>query len=233
MISLKTIMNSIYKKKNLKGKNLVLYKKKLESFTQEQRDILIGTLLGDSSMQAMLDSQNSNIKFEQSILKMSYIHYLYSMFFEWTGSVPTIRKIKGGQAKKRKSIWFKTYAHPSLQFYKNVFYKKDKDNKQYKIVPKLIHRWLTARALAYWYMDDGSYSSRNGDYYLHTQGFCIKDVQKLSLVLNNNFSIQNNIHKDRGNYKLYIRKESNELFKKTIESHLLPCFYYKLHSSSQ
>jgi len=74
----------IYKKANLKGKNLISYKTKLQKkgFTQEQKDILIGTLLGDASMQAMSGKQNSNIKFEQSIIKTAYIHHIYENFYE-------------------------------------------------------------------------------------------------------------------------------------------------------
>jgi len=74
----------IYEKADLKGKTLIAYKKKLgeKGFTQEQKDILIGTLLGDSSMQAVNESQNSSIKFEQSIKNMEYIKHIYEIFYE-------------------------------------------------------------------------------------------------------------------------------------------------------
>jgi hypothetical protein len=79
-------------------------------------------------------------------------------------------------------------------------------------------------------MDDGSLS--NNAYYLHTQGFKLKDIEKLSKALNTNFTIQSNLHQDRGSYKLYILAESNDIFKKTIEAYIVPCFHYKIHSSS-
>jgi hypothetical protein len=48
--------------------------------TQKQKDILIGTLLGDASMQAMSKNQNSNIKFEQCIKNQVYIQHIYEIF---------------------------------------------------------------------------------------------------------------------------------------------------------
>jgi hypothetical protein len=74
----------IYEKANKKGCVLRDYKKELskKGLTQEQKDILIGTLLGDASMQAMKENQNSNIKFEQSISKETYINHIYEIFYE-------------------------------------------------------------------------------------------------------------------------------------------------------
>ena len=228
-------MIKLYEKANLKGSILINYKKELQKkgFTQEQKDILVGTLLGDASMEVTTENQNSNIKWEQNISQESYVDHVYEIFYEWVGIPPTIRNIKGGHnlAQPRQSLWFKTYRHCSLNFYKEQFYKKDRNGKQYKVVPKLIHRWLTPRALAYWYMDDGSFNKSRGDYYLHTQGFSINDVELLRKALNTNYQIRSNIHKDKVYYKLYILKESNEKLKKTIAEYLLPSFLYKLHSS--
>jgi hypothetical protein len=149
-------------KRNLKGRALIDYKKTLskKGLTQEQKDIIIGTLLGDASMQATKRTQNSNIKFEQGMKQEAYIQHLYVIFSEWVGTPPLIRHITGGGAADRQSIWFKTYAHPTFNFYKNIFYKRDSLNKQYKTVPKCLHRLLTACSLAYWFMDDGSLNNK-------------------------------------------------------------------------
>lgn len=220
-------MIKLYEKANLKGNVLINYKQELQKkgFSQEQKDIIVGTLLGDASMQVTNSNENSNLKWEQCISKETYINHIYEQFHEWVGMPPVIRNIIGGNAQPRQSIWFKTYKHSSLNFYKQQFYKTDASGKQYKVVPKLIDRWLTPRALAYWFMDDGSYNKKNNDYafpvYLHTQGFQLKDVERLRQALNKNHLIRCNLHKDRGNYKLYILKQSNEVFKKTIQDYCI------------
>jgi hypothetical protein len=46
--------------------------------------------------------------------------------------------------------------------------------KKIKIVPKNIHKLLTARGLAYWIMDDGGKSKYN-EMILHTRAFNLKE----------------------------------------------------------
>ena len=135
-------MIKLYEKANLKGHALINYKKELskKGLTQEQKDILIGTLLGDASMQAMKENQNSNIKFEQSISKKSYINHLYEMSYGRLGIPPLIRNIKGGNAKDRQSVRSGAYRHTSFTFCERQSHNIDDKGKQYKVVPKLIHR---------------------------------------------------------------------------------------------
>ena len=218
-------MNKKYEKKLLKGNSLVEYKKTLK-LSDIQHDIIIGTLLGDASMQAMKGNQLSNIKFEQKIKNKDYIYHLYEQFQDWVGTPPQIRQIIGGNAKDRESIWFRTYRHESFTKYKKLFYNIDSNGIQYKIIPKSIDKLLNDRALAYWFMDDGTLSKN--DYYLNTQGFDKKSIELLKQALYNNFKIDSNIHKDRSQYKLYILKYSHETFNNTIKNYILPCFSYKI-----
>jgi len=69
-------------KRNLRGTALAQYKQTLsqQGFNDLQKDILIGTLLGDASMQAMKGNQESNIKFEQTLSRVDYIQHLYEQF---------------------------------------------------------------------------------------------------------------------------------------------------------
>jgi len=89
----------------LRGHALIRYKESLR-LTDVQRDIIVGTLLGDASMQAMKGNQQSNLKFEQrSIEAVDYINHLHETFEDWVGTPPKIRCIRGGGAKDRsKSV---------------------------------------------------------------------------------------------------------------------------------
>lgn len=46
---------------------------------------------------------------------------------------------------------------------------------KFKVVPSIISELLTARALAFWIMDDGGKGS-NGEMNLHTRAFTLSDV---------------------------------------------------------
>ena len=87
-------------KRILRGHALNRYKESLK-LTDVQRDIIIGTLLGDASMQAMKGNQQSNLKFEKGA-SVSYINHLHKTFEDWVGTPPKIRHIRG--AKDRQSV---------------------------------------------------------------------------------------------------------------------------------
>ena len=101
---------------------LIQYKKDLKPFTQEQHDILLGTLLGDASMQKVSGKQESNIKWEQKASQKDYIFHIYSIFEPYILMVPLLREIKGGGAQDRQSYWVRTIRHPYFSEYKKLFY---------------------------------------------------------------------------------------------------------------
>lgn len=68
-------------------KELIEYKKGLK-LTDYQRQVLIGTLLGDASIAKQLENRQHNVKFEQSIVKADYIDHLYLIFKDFVGAHP-------------------------------------------------------------------------------------------------------------------------------------------------
>lgn len=217
-------------KRSLRGKALIEYKKRLK-LNLVQKDILIGTLLGDATIIKQTNKTNFNIKFEQKIFNSDYINHLYEIFEPYVGTPPRIRNIKGGGAQDRQSIWFRTYRHIDFKFYYDLFYIEDsKTLLKKKRVPQNIHKFLTAKALAYWFMDDGTKFTKNNNnyYYLSTQSFPLEDQKILVKALKRNFNLTINIHKDRSKYKLYILTISNVKFIELIKDFIHPCFVYKL-----
>ena len=233
-------MKKCYKAKHLRGVKLIEYKKTLK-LNAIQKEILVGTLLGDATI-AKTKGVTFNVKFEQKLANKEYINHLYEIFEPYVGTPPKVRNITGGSAKDRQSIWFRTYRHINFKFYYDLFYIKIKNNStdlRKKRVPKLIHKFLTARALAYWFMDDGSYSyqkSKNTKtkvYYFNTQSFCYEDIKILKKALKFNFNFDTNIYKDRRDkdrtyYLLYIQPQSKDDFINLIKSFLIEIFHYKL-----
>jgi len=72
-------MTKSYIKRNLRGKNLELYKQGLKPITQHEHEMLMGILLGDASMQMMSGNQLSNIKIEQGSKNLDYVNHLYEI----------------------------------------------------------------------------------------------------------------------------------------------------------
>lgn len=199
------------------------YKKTLK-LSNIQRNILVGTLLGDAYLEPRGKAPNYRYIFSQKKAQQVYVEHIYNHFEAWCSKGPAISKTgvnKDGEITE--SYYFKTCTHSSLTFYANQFYNLDGK----KIVPKLLHKWLTPMALAYWFMDDGSIS-RNLGYNLNTQNFSLYEQEILADALGRKYNLEVNIHKDRSNYRLYITSKSKDSFTDIIKPFILPSFEYKL-----
>jgi len=211
---------------NLFGNAAKVYSKN-QTLTDIQKEIIIGTMLGDSTIPRKKDRPGKSIKFEQQIKFYPYVHHLYEVFKPLVGTGPRVRYKKDS----KYSIWFRTYSHDSLLFYQNLFYTQDPSTKKFvKIVPYNIHRYLTPRAVAYWFMDDGTYTyNRNTKNYLFsTQGFKQHEVQTLSDALKSCFGISTAVHKDGDKYRLYVNANSSSSLIQLIDPFILDTFRYKL-----
>nr|YP_025752.1 putative site-specific DNA endonuclease [Tupiella akineta]AAQ18710.1 putative site-specific DNA endonuclease [Tupiella akineta] len=218
-------------RRRLSGNKLIAYKERL-SLTTIQKEVLIGTLLGDASISCRLGKPVYSVKFEQKHTQIDYINHLYEVFEPFVGTSPQMRTIINDYHKTPgQSCWFRTYSHISLKYYYDIFYVVNDVNRRVKRVPKTIAKLLTPRALAYWYMDDGTaaFDKRNiGSFVLNTQGFNHADHKRLVLALKIKFGIKATIFKDKTYFRLRIASESKAIFLSLIREHIVPSFIYKL-----
>lgn len=226
-------------KRNLKGKALEEYKKTLV-LNDVQKDIIIGTLLGDSTMGLRSGKPFYGLKFEQSAIREKYITHLYQEFESFCGSPPQKRWID--TKKTRQSVWCRTYRHDCFIYYFDMFYEIHPDLKKgklvsKKIVPLDIAQFLNPRVLAYWFMDDGTLNRqrtpRSGiaplpSLFLSTQGFEKHECELLCKALYSSLNIKSNVHKDDDQWRIYILQESAPLFRELVTSYVVDDFRYKL-----
>lgn len=180
------------------------------NLTDLQRSILVGTLLGDGHLETQDMGKTYRLKIEHQFLQKDYLDWLHDQFKEWVrnGVKHRIKK------NSKEYVLFSTYSHGTFRFYAQQFYVDKK-----KIIPKLITELLDPIALAIWYMDDGSWkSSHHNTFIIHTVGFVKKDLERVQDTLKKNFGIETNLHKQKEKYwRLYIKSESAEIFRKIIE----------------
>lgn len=218
----------------LRGKLLVEYITPLEKKGLDfvQKSALIGTLLGDATLQYG-QSKRCSLKFEQKAFetesKNVYLYFLYSIFHDFVGTPPKKRYLPGSLLK---SLWFRTYSTELFDFYAKQFYSIDALGNRQKVVPKNIHHWLNPMVLGFWFMDDGSFNSPG--YVLHTEGFLLPDIKVLQAALGSVFGIHSTVHVDkkvktgRTYYKLYIGVLHREKFHDIIKPYVLASKEYKL-----
>lgn len=214
--------------RNLRNKELENYKKSLR-LTDVQREVIIGTLLGDASMSLRKGKPCYSIKFEQGEQHADYVNHLYELFEPFTGTPPAWRWIDN--KRTRRALWFRTYRHDSLIFYWNLFYSEAFEDKR-KIVPKNIAKFITPRVLAYWFMDDGNLTSDKKTYCINTQGFSKHESEMLCEILKKKFNITASVNKDKDSWRIYIWSHSAETFRTLVEPYVLCCFDYRLKIAS-
>ncbi|WPT18697.1 hypothetical protein PSENEW3_20000021 (mitochondrion) [Picochlorum sp. SENEW3] len=97
-----------------------------------------------------------------------------------------------------------------------------------KCVPRTAHIWLTPRALAVWYMEDGSIKSKiSKGVYLNTHGFTRDDSEYLCDVLNTRYRIQCWPVPDRHQYRIYVSGHSYTCLSRLIVPYFTSDMMYK------
>lgn len=202
-------------------------KKKSLTLSQTQREILVGTLLGDGHLETKDGGNTYRLKIEHTIKQKEYVLWLSAQFGEWVNTSPKIRTRPVTFREKTKQysrVGFATLSSGSLRFYGHQFYQHQK-----KVVPKLIHRWLTPLALAVWYMDDGSIkSSDHRTVLLNTHSFNENDLKRLQCILEKKYGIKTRFRDQKDGTQLYFLSETVDRFLRVIEPYIIPSMRYKL-----
>ena len=184
------------------------------SLTEEQKSILIGTLLGDGTMRK---KKNAHLEINHCFAQRSLVDWIFSKFSNLVTTPPKWRKGNG----KREAYRFATQKLPILTPFYNLFYKDSK-----KVIPTNLK--LNSLSLAVWFMDDGSKSYSS--VYLNTQQFNLDEQIRLIDILKNQFGVDSTLNKDKIYYRIRIRTQSVQRFIQLVEPFVLKEFRYKFPS---
>ncbi len=193
------------------------------TLSKQQLDILTGLMLGDGNLE-FNGYKGTRLQVKQSAEKKEYVFWLYNQFEDITKTPPQLRT-------DTNQWYFGTRAFENLEEFRKLFYVDHK-----KVIPRNITElFQSPLTLAVWFMDDGRLDYREKSHYAYhisTDSFTESEVQVLQKLLLERFGIVAKTYLSlcRGKLypKLYIGKEGRDVFTKTIESYLLPCFRYKL-----
>ncbi len=182
------------------------------SLTKEQKQILVGLLLGDG---AMRKKTQALLEINHSYTQKEYVDWLYQQFKDFVVTPPKIRKGNGNRIAYR----FTTRSISVFTYFYNFFFKEKK-----KTIPQSLI--LSPLTLAIWYMDDGSRCDK--DIYLNSQQFTYEEQGRLVIELKNQFQVQSSLNKDKQYFRIRIKKESVNTFMQLIYPYIIPSMRYKL-----
>ena len=206
----------------MRNNQIESYKTKLK-LTSIEREILVGTLLGDGHLETQNDGKTYRLKIEHSIKQKFYTQWLYLSFKPWVLTLPKVKKKKAGE-NESINIGFQTISHGSFRFYGKQFYHNGR-----KTVPKLINKMLTPMALAVWFMDDGSLKSKDHKALIfNTHSYQPQELAFLRKVLNEKYNIETGLRQQKDGVQLLIVEPFATRLALIIKPFLLQEFYYKL-----
>ncbi|CAN6274782.1 unnamed protein product [Urochloa humidicola] len=138
---------------------------------EEQREILIGLLLGGTQIEshAQKGVHIVNFKFQEDSNAHSILRtHIHERFFEWLPSA-----FRSFSDDSEIPYRFSTIPHVHFGFFADQFFLKGQP-----VLPKLVHRWLSPRVLAYWFMF-GGYRLQSGDIVLRVSGGNTDGVERI------------------------------------------------------
>lgn len=188
---------------------------------------MVGSLLGDARLECRSLGKrhaiSARLRIQQGERQKEYVFWKYEQLKNLVSSGP--QKIKAGYDKQRNKDWFSWYFHTKtmeeLGYLHHIFYPGGE-----KIFPEDIVPFITPRALAVWFMDDGS---NNGNACtISTHSFSWEDQQRIVLFFRGRFDIRPSIQKDRTRFKIYMGKREYEKLKAVITPFIIPSMIYKI-----
>lgn len=198
-----------------------VYSKYKSSFTlsQLQRDVLVGTLLGDGGVRFRGNDCRLHVK--HAIRQLSLVNYKRQIFADITRMGVSVFSQAVGQ-KVYQFAEFVTLTHPEFTRYYRLFYPSSR-----KIVPAIVGQLLVNPiSLAVWFMDDGSADYAGAQ--LATHSFTEAEVEKLMKVIKASFDIETTKKLNKGKWVIYFPKASMPKLQQTVGDYLLEDFKYKL-----
>ena|SRR3989338_3797758 len=187
------------------------------SLTQEQQDLIIGSLLGDGTLRRQNKQRRKHPLFEvnHSAKYSVYVDWKYKMLQNLVLTGPKARRTNGDRIAYR----FTTRSLPQFDIFYETFYPSGK-----KVLPTNIV--LSPLTLAVWLMDDGNLN-RNS-IYLNTQQFTQQEQMNLLLLLKKQWNIDGTLNRDKKYYRIRLTKVGSDRYKDIVRSYILPIFQYKI-----
>lgn len=192
--------------------------------TDFQKQVLIGTVLGDSTLR--VDGKiNPSISCAHSIKQKEYCEHK-TKIFENLGA--KCKYHKRNIPDKRNGKFYEDYtmfvkSNPEFLIFYNSFYKNGK-----KVIPFNLFEYFTEVSLAFMYMDDGCKTPCG--YCIATNCFNREELTKFRSFLLEKFDLETSLYKSN---IVYIRAKSRDHFTNLIRPYIIPCMEYKLHKMSR
>lgn len=202
-----------------KMKDTRFYRRNSLPISQIQKEILFGTLLGDGNIQKQKIRSYIG-KYNHSLEQKIYCDKVR------TELLPLVSELKYSDTKNKKypnkiykNCYFYLKNNLNLEELYNMFYIKENNKKDVPFDLSL----LTPRAMAYWFMDDGT-ANGNCSISIATCSFSLEGLLRLKNYLLITYGIEVTITKE---FRLYFNTKTVKIFYNLVKEYIIPEMEYK------
>jgi len=189
---------------------------RLQDLTDEQKQLVIGSILGDGSIRP-----SGIFVMSQGHKQEDYLNWKVKQMSPFMFSVK--RSDRFDKRINKVSIGYFSYSqtHPFFMEMRQKFYPQGK-----KIFPDFGH--LSSLTLAIWYMDDGTWNYGNGFSYLCTQSFTEEENHKIVDYFLQSYGILAKVYKQEGRFKIGMNRDASSKFFNLVRPYIHPSMMYKI-----
>lgn len=195
-----------------------------QKITTREKEIIIGTVLGDAHLARTKTSARLEIGHCEE--QKELVKWKYKELKKFTGAKPyKMTRTDKRSGKDYSQRRFKTKEDRIFARLQDYFYTRE----GVKIIPESISSvFCSPLSLAVLFMDDGG--RRNDCYgmFLNTLSFTKEEHERLQDCLEENFELETRIHWISDGHRLYIPSKEAQHFCELVSPHILPSFRYKL-----
>jgi predicted house-cleaning noncanonical NTP pyrophosphatase (MazG superfamily) len=192
--------------------------------------LILGSLLGDGSLQIHPGYANARFSFRHSLKQQAYFAWKVAQLEEISGSVSVFPQVADGFSTLSK-LRYQSIALPSL----TELYSLTRHHNRFRIERRWLNR-MTSLSLAIWWLDDGSLVSNARKGTLCTDGFDEESVKRLARYLEVVWHITTHVgtvgRKRNGRqdhyYRLWLSTEELKKFLRIIAPHVPESMLYKV-----
>jgi len=206
--------------KNPKQRKYELIKK--VPFTQEQRDAIVGILLGRAHVKKHGSSYRLEVKYPESKKELTF----------WIKSIlgNFINVIHKEEKNNLVMFGFKTAIHNELSFFHKLFYENNK-----KIIRTELINYVTPLSIAIWFSDQGEIKNHLTMKF-NSNKFSKSENENLQYILKFKFNVRTKICTYTKNnieyYYLSVNKENSEKLTELIKPYAIHYQSLKLSSTT-
>ncbi len=201
--------------------NQNIQKNPLMLITQEEHDLIVGSLLGDASIRQR--EKNSCFRVAHTTKQKGYIDWKLNTIKNFNIS-EYVERSRIINQRKVDMIHLATKTHSVFNYYRKLFYLNNR-----KIITKEILEQLNPKSLAIWVCDDGSYDNTQGYIVLCTNAYSLEEHKLMKEFFKEKFELDPTIgFRNNKYYFLRFKQQDSKKLIEIIKPFIPKCMGYKI-----